>query len=42
MYNSNMTSLIRHMIILNNSIFSASVVHNKSGRYDVTPAVKLL
>jgi hypothetical protein len=28
------------MLILNNSIFSASAVHNKSGCSDVTPAVK--
>jgi hypothetical protein len=29
------------MLILNNSIFSASAVHNKSGCSNVTPAVKL-
>ena len=30
-----------HMLILNNSIFSASAEHNKSGCSNVTPAVKL-
>jgi hypothetical protein len=37
----NISNLITSPIILNNSIFSASAVHNKSGCSDVTPAVKL-